>query len=377
MGVGGDPASGVNVVWAGTFDPGFSRNRKLARLLALGGHRVTVVREDLWPADRVGLASKGWARVLAAAVWRYPRLLARVLMTPAPDLYLVSYPGWFDMPVLRIAARLRGRPIVFDPFISLHDTMISDRGIHPEGSWLGRVASFVDRLSMRLADLLLADTPPHLDLYDTFAPGVRERGAVIPLGADDGVFHPRDEVAIEPRLVAFHGTFVPLQGLATIMTAVEILSAEGIEFVIVGDGQDRAVVETSPAAKADKVSLPGLLPLEDLPPLLARATVCLGIFGPSEKASRVVPHKLYECIAIGRPVITRDGPAIDSLFAPGEVITVPPGDAGKLAEAIRRLVDRPDEREKVARAGAEAYRNRFHESELSRLLTDALETALH
>jgi glycosyltransferase involved in cell wall biosynthesis len=116
--------------------------------------------------------------------------------------------------------------------------------------------------------------------------------------------------------------------------------------------------------------------LDELPEHIAQAAVCLGIFGGSDKAGRVVPHKLYECLAMGRPLVTRDGPAIQTMFHEGEVVTVPASNPVALANAIRSLIEDPARLEQVGRSGLEAYRRRFHEDHLARVLNVALDSTL-
>ena len=48
----------MRVLWTGTFDPEFSRNKKLARLMSLSAVHWRVVRENVWASDRVALASR-------------------------------------------------------------------------------------------------------------------------------------------------------------------------------------------------------------------------------------------------------------------------------------------------------------------------------
>jgi len=362
----------VRLVWAGTYEPGFSRNLKLARLLELSGTSVEIVREPVWPPDRVGLAAGGLARTALTASWRYPRLFARLLAHKAPDLYLVSYPGWFDMPFVWLVARVKRRRVLFDPFISLYDTMISDRRLHSDRSIRARVASWVDRLSLRLADFVIADTPSQLELYELLRRRTGVRGAVIPIGADDSLFTPRGDGEVDPRLVLFYGSLVPLQGVGTIVEAAALLEADGIRVTIIGDGQDRAALDDAIRRTGASVEHIGPLPLSEIPDRVAKAAVCLGIFGDSEKAGRVVPHKVYECLAMGRAVVTREGPAIRSLLREGELVTVPPADPSALAGAIRTLIADDELRARVAQDGLEAYRTRFHETSLAMLLADAL-----
>ena len=79
-----------------------------------------------------------------------------------------------------------------------------------------------------------------------------------------------------------------------------------------------------------------------LPALVARADICLGIFGGSDKAARVIPNKLFQALAMGKRVLTRSSPALDPLaegFAE-RIVTIPPENAAALAEAVCDLVGR-------------------------------------
>ena len=134
----------MRVLWTGTFDPEFSRNKKLARLMSLSAVHWRVVRENVWASDRVALASRPSLIVALRALIGYAKLLVRLLIAPAPDVYLVSYPGWFDVPVVRLVASVKRRPLLFDPFLSLFDTMISDRGLRT-GKSCGRASGRRDR----------------------------------------------------------------------------------------------------------------------------------------------------------------------------------------------------------------------------------------
>ena len=119
------------------------------------------------------------------------------------------------------------------------------------------------------------------------------------------------------------------------------------------------------------VRMLGTVPLEDLPAEIARAGVCLGIFGTSAKAARVVPHKVYECMAMGRPVVTAGSPAVRRLLG-DSVATVPAGDERALAESVRALVVDDTRRERLARSGRERFEGAFSEEVLAARLRDYL-----
>ena len=367
----------MRVAWAGTFDPDFPRNEKLARLMEMSGVEVRVISKSLWAGDRIALAARPGPRVVLKALVAYPVLLFRLIVAPSPDVYLVSYPGWFDIPLVRMVASIKRRPVVFDPFISLFDTMISDRGLHRANSLTARLAAAIDRWSLRLSDMVIADTEPQLGFYRRLAGRMRNAGAVIEIGADDELFSPQPEVHPQPNRVLYYGKLIPLHGVATIVEAAALFEDGAVDLVMIGDGPDRPLLESTIARTGVEVERHGMVPLDTLPAEVARACVCLGVFGDSEKAGRVIPHKVYEALAMGKPVVTRGGPAVEATFRGDEVVTVPPADPHALAEAIRGLLDDPAHRESVAAAGAASYRARFHETVLAGRLIAVLDATVN
>ena len=102
----------------------------------------------------------------------------------------------------------------------------------------------------------------------------------------------------------------------------------------------------------------GRRPYDELPEWMARSDVCLGIFGTSPKARRVIPNKVFDALACERAVITGDTPAVRELLCPGDDVWVcPPGDPEALADAIVTLRD-----DDLRRAIAERGHARFRET---------------
>jgi glycosyltransferase involved in cell wall biosynthesis len=358
----------TNVLIAGTFDRDFARNRVLKSLLEREGVKVRVLHRELWGTDRHLHVNRSKLRLLARAAVIYPHLALRLARIERPDLILVGYPGYFDMPVLAPIAKARRIPIMFDPFISLFDTVVQDRGLRGPRSFVGRLSRAADGIACRLASVVLVDTPSHAD-YFVQATGISpDRFRVLWLGAQEDVFRSQPGTEPTPRLVVFHGTFIPLQGLPTIIRAAKLLEDKDIRFRIVGDGQERPAVERLLRELAvSNVELPGRVPREEVPREIAAASLCLGIFGTSEKAGRVVPNKLFECLAVGRPVVTADTPAIRSAFS-GEVEVVPPGDPEALAEKIESLLASPARLVELAAAGRARFERDYSEVTLGRQL---------
>jgi glycosyltransferase involved in cell wall biosynthesis len=89
---------------------------------------------------------------------------------------------------------------------------------------------------------------------------------------------------------------------------------------------------------------------------MARSDVCLGIFGTSQKAARVIPNKVFDALACARAVITRDSPAVRELLTPStEVFVCTPGDPEALADAVVTLHD-DDLRRGIAAQGHARFR---------------------
>ena len=243
-----------------------------------------------------------------------------------------------------------------------------------EGERLGRV--MINKLRPGGQVYPHADTPSHADFFARLADIPSDRIGVVWLGAQDDVFGPHPEVTPTDRRVVFHGTFIALQGIETIIRAAKLLESDGIAVRVIGSGQDqdkvdRLLRELEPA----NVELTGLLPLEEIPLQIAEATVCLGIFGESGKAHRVVPNKLYECLAVGRPVVTADTEGARSAFTTGEVAMVA-AEPEALAAELRRLVADSAARELLAREGHCRYVAQYSEGPLSRLLNTQLAQAI-
>src|SRR5690606_28996382 len=131
--------------------------------------------------------------------------------------------------------------------------------------------------------------------------------------------------------------FIPLHGVETIIEAARLLRNEPIEWQLIGRGQEAEHIRQMLAEDPlPRVQWAGWVAYEELKYSLAGADLCLGIFGTSIKASSVIPNKVFQMIAAGRPIVTRDSPAIRELLSPAARCTylVPAGNARALADAV-------------------------------------------
>ena len=306
-------------------------------------------------------AGAGTAARLAAAEMR----LARPL--PPCDAVVVGYPGHADMPLARVLAR--SRPLVFNPLVSLSDTLVGDRGRFRAGSVAARALAAVDRVALRAADLVVADTEANADFLARLGDLPRSEVEVCFVGAEERVFRP-GWYPDDPFTCLFVGKLIPLHGLETILEAARI--APELPFRLVGSGQLEALLERRSA----NVEWVPWVEYELLPGELHRCGCALGIFGTSPKALRVIPNKVFQALVCGAPVVTGDTPAARELLADGEsALLVPPGDPQALAAALRRLRDDPGLARRIAAGGAAQYREHASEAVLGarwRRLLEAL-----
>jgi len=282
------------------------------------------------------------------------------------DVLVVGYPGQLDLPAARRAAR--GKPIVFNPLVSLWDTWVADRRRFTPGSAAGRALARIDSAAFRAADLVVADTEQSAAFFADLAHMPAERFAVCLVGAEERVFHP---VWSPESDFLFVGKLIPLHGLETILAAARLVP--DLRITVAGRGQLDALLETRPP----NVEWVPWIEYDRLGDAYRGCLCALGIFGTSAKAARVVPNKVFQALACGAPVITADTPATRELLADRKsALLVPPGDAQALAEALRTAAGDRNLLARIAQGGHRVYEGRASEEVLGRRWREVLEGLL-
>jgi glycosyltransferase involved in cell wall biosynthesis len=311
-------------------------------------------RRDAWAAG------PGTGLRLAAAEARLLRRRAE------GDAVVVGYPGHLDVAAARRAAR--ERPVVFNPLVSLTDTLVADRGRFRPGSFAARVLETIDRRAFAAADVVVADTDTHARFLAGLAG--HDRFEVCFVGAEDRLFGPPWGPA-EPFTALFVGKLIPLQGVETILEAARL--APDVRFRVVGSGQLEPLLRERPA----NVEHVAWIEYELLPDELRRAGCALGIFGTSAKAARVIPNKAFQALASGAPLITADTPAARELLTNEEsALLVPAGDPDALAAAVKRLATDTAAARRIGASGRSAYEAQASEAVLGPRWRALLERAV-
>lgn len=354
----------MRVAYFGTYERAYPRNAQVISCLRRAGVEVVERHEPVWEGRE-----QKWSlgpRILPRLALAEARLF-RSRRTDA-DAVIVGYPGHFDLPAARRFAS--GRPVVFNPLVSLADTFVSDRGRFRRRSLPARLLTSIDRRALRGADLVVADTAANAAFLAELSGLPRERFRLCFVGAEERVFTPgwRPE---QPATAVFVGKLIPLHGLETILDAARL--APELRLRVIGSGQLQPLLDARPA----NVEWVPWVAYEQLPAEYRRASCALGIFGTSGKARRVIPNKAFQALACGTPLVTADTPAARELLVDGEsALLVPPGDPQALAEALRRVMREPILAQRLAQSGLEAYRELAGEAVLGARWRSVIEQLL-
>ena len=352
----------VKVLYLGTYDRSSPRNTQVISCLRRAGVSVVERHRAVWGRHNWTPGPRALVRLARAEL-----ALARAAERDA-DVIVVGYPGHPDLPAARRVAD--GRPVVFNPLVSLADTLVGDRGTVSPWSPLAVVLRHLDQRAFRSADLVVADTEAHAEYFRTTFGLPAEKVAVALVGAEDALFRP-GTAAPGPFHVLFVGKLIPLHGLETILAAAALVPE--VPFVIAGEGQLSPLLRDRPA----NVEHVPWIAYDALPEAYRRAGCALGIFGTGEKAARVIPNKVFQALAAARPVITADTPGARELLTHGaDALLVPPGDADSLAAAVRCVAGDPVLAQRLATAGRATYEARASEDVLGVRWRTLLEAAV-
>ena len=308
-----------------------------------------------WPARLEVLAHRGGilsalrepARLLLVPPFLVAYLVATFRQTRAlrPDVLHAHW--WFPGGVVAaIASRVTGTPLV----VTLHgsDVHIAER---PGLRTLARLTLRRARIVGVVSEALRRDASALLDV-PTDKLVVLRMPVQMPVPSSIGA--PPDPPPL--RLVAV-GRLAREKGYGVLLDALQQLDA--VELDVFGDGPEAAQLRAQAAPLGDRVRFHGVRTRAEIAETLVRAHA---LVAPSLREG--LGLVALEALALGRPVVASGiGGLVETVTHGDDGILVPPGDAGALADALRRLpLPSPKaeavERHRpgaVARAHIEAY----------------------
>ena len=339
----------------GVLYPGYKNSLRRQVELVEG---VRVVRVWTYLAANAGTVR----RIVNYLSYMLSAVLASIRL-PRPDVVVATSPQFFCGWAGVLVSRLKCAPFVLE----IRD--IWPEGIEAVGGMRNRriLLGVVERMARWMylaADHIVTVGKGYrekiLEEVD-----VRSRISIVTNGVDLRRFVPAGpdrqflrEWGLENRFVcSYLGTIGMAHRLEVVLQAASILKQKGrrdIRFLLVGDGASRQRLESEAeeAGLQDLVIFTGRLPKEKMPTILASSNACLIHLRKCELFRTVIPSKIFETMAMGRPIIMGvEGHARQIVMQAGAGLEMEPESAEALAEAVERLADNP---ELVAQCGQAA-----------------------
>ena len=385
-----------------------TRTFEHCRAWVAAGNRVTVItcapnfpkgtifpgyRNKLWHREKVeGIdvvrvwtyitANEGFLRRSLDYASFMLTAIPAALLVPSVDVLVTTSPQFFCPCAGYIASRLKRRPWVFE-LRDLWPESIRAVGAIKSEHLLG----LLERLELflyRRSSAVIAVTAAFKD--DLTSRGIDPtKISVISNGADLSRFSSRardaalaEELSLNGKTIAgYVGTHGMAHGLSTVLAAARLLQEQtagnNIRFLFLGDGAEKGKLK----AEAETLGLNNVLFLDSVPrsevarywSLLDLAIIHLK---KAELFKTVVPSKLFECMAMGLPVlhgVEGESARIVTEYRVGRVFT--PEDATSLAEVVLSLAANPALRAELGRRGVQAA-HLFDRSKLAARMLDIL-----
>jgi glycosyltransferase involved in cell wall biosynthesis len=330
------------VLWWGRFSAEYSRNRVAIALFKELGWEVVEYHVKY---------------CCAFGDWEY---LFRGPKGVKPDLVWVPVARQRDAMAACRWAHRRGIPVVFDPMISAWDKkVLEQQKWSAEEGRAKRLLAWETKLFNEV-DMMLCDTSCHADFFNKHMGVPREKLRVLFTGTDETVFKPAEEGMDPPHdpkaplRILYHGAYLPLHGTEYIVEAARRTQDLNIHWDFLGWGAYKAATEEK-AQGIKNITFLEKVPYVDVPKVIRTADIVLGVFGTTEKASRVIGNKIYEAMACCRPVINEycTGYPPEAKDCPA-ITFIPPGDAQALVDAVVPWIEKRAELEAL-RAEARTF----------------------
>ena len=160
-------------------------------------------------------------------------------------------------------------------------------------------------------------------------------------------------IARDDTLLLFTGYMYTFSGLKEVVQSLLEGPYPDIKLMVVGDGDLYApllkmVVEHD---AGDKIILTGKVPFDEMPRYVAAADICLLPAYKHEIMMNIVPIKMYEYMAMGKPIIATKLPGIMQEFGFGNGISYVDS-AEDVVTKAREMIERGVKREEGKKASA-------------------------
>lgn len=340
---------------------------------------VFVTRVPMYIAENKGVAKRtlSYISFMLSVIWFSRRVSHK------PDVVVASSPQFFSGLAGYVVAKMKRVPFVLEVRDLWPESIIAVGAVKRNA--LIRVFEWLERFLYRHADHIVVVT-------NRFKSFIEKKGipaakiTVVKNGADlsqlSSVVEPaavervRDKFGIDrPFVVSYIGTIGMAHRADILYEAAALCDDPEIQFVVVGSGAERKALEERVRAQP----LPNFVlvdkqPRETVRSILAASSASLVHLRKSDLFKTVIPSKIFESMAISRPIILGvEGETAEIIAESESGIPVAPEDAAAIVKAAKYLKNNPLEARRMGANGNEYVRTYHDRPVLARKLWSILE----
>lgn len=272
------------------------------------------------------------------------------------DYYFLGYFGLVLFPIIKLLAN---KPVIFDAFISVYETVCVERKLFKETSVLGKSLYWFENSCFKNSKYVLVDTKTHAKHFSELYPENKSKFKHVYLEADSALFDPAKKYEnpyheLKNKFIVFYyGSGQEFQGIDTIFAAIKKINNQNINFFIVWPREIKNLPKTNNYTVLKYVEY------QKLPAYIYHCDLCLGgHFSSYPKVKNVIAGKIFQFMSMHKPIIMADTSATRELFEHKKnAWLISPEDSGGLADAILELYESRDLREKIVSGLDEVQKN--------------------
>lgn len=228
--------------------------------------------------------------------------------------------------------------------------------------WAPSMGDVIAALERRVlgASALIAAVSSGAAAMATDAGADPERVRVVPngvdvAGLDAALARSTSSASEDGDVIGWIGSFGPWHGAPTLVRSMTRLPSH-VRLRMIGDGLERPAVQAlaRELGVADRIEWLGTLSHDDALVSLSQCDILASPHVPaSDSPFFGSPTKIFEYMALGKPIVASRLEQIGEVLDDDRTaLLVEPGDERALADAIERILDRPDRGAELGRAAA-------------------------
>lgn len=274
-----------------------------------------------------------------------------------------------ELTPIGVLLKLFGKHVIYDVHENVSDDLLNKDYIpFPLRKLIAALVGFIERSASIFFDRIIAATPAIAKRFSQHKTVTLQNFPML-----DKVLPMADPYPNRPRIAAYIGEVGLIRGLKEMITAMAMLP-ENVNARLALAGKFRPpdlLDEVKQMAGWERVDFVGWVPSEEVAALLGQARIGLVLFHPAPNHMDAQPHKLFDYLSAGIPVIASDFPLWREIIQGSGTcgLLVDPLNPKAIAEAIMWLFEHPEEAEAMGNRGQQMARSHYNwKAERTKLL---------